>query len=467
MASMIQVLTDVYAETISLDDDVSKRAKQIVTEVVKDTFINAMREEDVLFRSLYRDIFYTGSFYDGLRVGEATEFDLNVVLRLPFCYGNDFCYYDKNSSVGETFGVVPGYALLCSKKSFNLLMPRTHDRYNDYKKLESFFVCTSGYYVFHPEKLRSLFKGVAVKARSNVIRERKLHVLGMENITINIVESGPATTLNILADGLSIDVDLVPVIQFQSDQVFLVPKPHSSDEKMWRLSYPLRERKIIYDNSCAKKVIKLLKRFRDMQGAPWVKMSSYYLKTLVMLTLEDKWHEKQFDKFFIECLEKLLDFVKKHYLPFYFDPECNLFENIYPSTMRNIEGRLKRVLKDITTNCVTHPEGIRKYFMQEECNPESDSGTSRNQVVRQSIPMMIPPDDDDDNCKPANGSTVSVGKFVGGAIAVGAVALGVTAAVGVVSAVAEARKNERRKDERRQLAETNNDDRQSDECSLM
>lgn len=38
-----------------------------------------MCEEDDLFRKMFKEVHHTGSFYDGLRVRNAKEFDLNLV----------------------------------------------------------------------------------------------------------------------------------------------------------------------------------------------------------------------------------------------------------------------------------------------------------------------------------------------------------------------------------------------------
>ena len=43
-----------------------------------------MRTVDPMFDQLFQKIYHTGSFYDRLRVGQATEFDLNIVLKMPF-----------------------------------------------------------------------------------------------------------------------------------------------------------------------------------------------------------------------------------------------------------------------------------------------------------------------------------------------------------------------------------------------
>lgn len=45
-----------------------------------------MKEEDVLFKAMYRRISGAGSYYDGLKVGKPDEFDVDVVIRLPISY---------------------------------------------------------------------------------------------------------------------------------------------------------------------------------------------------------------------------------------------------------------------------------------------------------------------------------------------------------------------------------------------
>ena len=42
--------------------------------------VNAMKKNDVLFKSLFREIYYSGSYYDGLKIRGPDEFDLNIVL---------------------------------------------------------------------------------------------------------------------------------------------------------------------------------------------------------------------------------------------------------------------------------------------------------------------------------------------------------------------------------------------------
>ena len=52
---------------------------KLLFQVIKGYIIFLMREEDEVFDKLFKEVHHTGSFYDGLRVGNAKEFDLNLV----------------------------------------------------------------------------------------------------------------------------------------------------------------------------------------------------------------------------------------------------------------------------------------------------------------------------------------------------------------------------------------------------
>ena len=44
-----------------------------------------MKESDELFKTLYQQVYFSGSYYDGLKIGKPDEFDLNIVIdKTPF-----------------------------------------------------------------------------------------------------------------------------------------------------------------------------------------------------------------------------------------------------------------------------------------------------------------------------------------------------------------------------------------------
>ena len=130
--------------------------------------------------------------------------------------------------------------------------------------------------VLLPVKVRDWFRRVVDKAVKYY--EPYPFYLWQDEVTIqryNWRQYSPAATLKIkVANDLKVDIDLVPVFTYGEDM--LVPKTHPGKEyqKVWRLSYPAVEREQLKYQSCAKKVIRQLK---------WDWVSSYYLKTVVML----------------------------------------------------------------------------------------------------------------------------------------------------------------------------------------
>ena len=66
--------------------DCSNCSDYIVTmcwQVLLCTMLNEMKSVDETFRELYRQNHYVGSYYENLRVGHPTEFDINLELQLP------------------------------------------------------------------------------------------------------------------------------------------------------------------------------------------------------------------------------------------------------------------------------------------------------------------------------------------------------------------------------------------------
>lgn len=86
------------AKFITLKDDEIKRNNQILHNILSQ-ITKKMVDCDPFFKKLYTCIFYGGSFYDGIRVGHAEEFDLDLLMHLP-------------SSAGPTISVSNGNGFL-------------------------------------------------------------------------------------------------------------------------------------------------------------------------------------------------------------------------------------------------------------------------------------------------------------------------------------------------------------------
>lgn len=72
--------------TLSEEDRLKK--VKIFKETVEEHVIKHMKAADKLFEALFQNVYYAGSYFDGLKVGSANEFDLNLRLKLPFQTGD-------------------------------------------------------------------------------------------------------------------------------------------------------------------------------------------------------------------------------------------------------------------------------------------------------------------------------------------------------------------------------------------
>jgi hypothetical protein len=52
-------------------------------QVLLNTMLSEMKRVDETFREVYRQPHYVGSYYENLRVGHPSEFDINLELQLP------------------------------------------------------------------------------------------------------------------------------------------------------------------------------------------------------------------------------------------------------------------------------------------------------------------------------------------------------------------------------------------------
>lgn len=77
-------LDELYKKHCPLDSELCTRAVAVVRECIEMTFIPKMEELDDLFGNLYSKIHHAGSYYDGLRIVKPTEFDLDIMLKMPF-----------------------------------------------------------------------------------------------------------------------------------------------------------------------------------------------------------------------------------------------------------------------------------------------------------------------------------------------------------------------------------------------
>ena len=301
------------------------------------TFIPKMEELDDLFGNLYSKIHHAGSYYDGLRIVEPTEFDLDIMLKMPFPK------HLMKLDFGNSFPIPSGFARYYRSsppKDVKTTKKLTKDQ-------ERLFLAFFDENLLLPVRVRNWFRTVVDKAVSYFELHPLYHLRNKVTIQkCNWRKCSPAATIKVKVDqDLEVEIDLVPV--FPHGEEMLVPKNYPGDEyqKVWRLSYPSLEKRLLKGQSCAKKVIRILKLFRD-QFEDWKWVSTYYLKTAVMLKIREGevWSDTQLGEKFEKMLQVLQQHFQRKHLPSLHNPGLNLLGHTKSATLCNAERRLNRFI---------------------------------------------------------------------------------------------------------------------------
>ncbi|XP_053600808.1 cyclic GMP-AMP synthase-like receptor isoform X1 [Plodia interpunctella] len=365
-----EVFLQINHDYVKID---KKEAKynNVVLRFVLDEILNKMRECDSLFDSMKPKLDYLGSYYDGLRVGHPTEFDINVILKLPINY-KKIKLDCTNTEYDYTNVIMPS--------EFRRLCKSTTTARKGFTKTELWCDNTHRLSV---KKFRSWMQSVVDSALNKLPMSNGRHVLIVKNICYKLSAklSGPANTITIHKTTNNIDVDLVPTFAFDlpkkpissavdffreefknNSRYFIVPKP-TKDEYLWRLTFPFQERACMRSKNNFKSAVKLIKLLRDTQR--FDALASYYIKTLFL------WEtKKQNDKFWSQSLSSLVvymltllrDHLANKEIKNYWCSENNLLDKLKEETCKNWANKLSYIIKDIEQKKNQNPYFILKYF---------------------------------------------------------------------------------------------------------
>ncbi|XP_063917364.1 cyclic GMP-AMP synthase-like receptor isoform X3 [Zophobas morio] len=318
---------------------------EIIGDVVP-RFIDTMKQQDPLFDAMFRRVFYGGSYYDGLKVGDPGEFDLDLLLDLP--------RYAQPELVDSIY---PGFVQLqVNRLDAWMRQPEALPSYSNFGRLldDNRHVNT--------DKVLSWMEGLVQRSLNNFVAGNSLRV--------TFSKSGPALTLHIVAPTTKMDVDLVPCFVFRDDkwpsgfrrnpvpskpEFFVVPKnPKDSADvsRFWRLSFQEQERVMIDNKLTLKPTLKLLKKMRDSNNATWI--PSYYIKTMFLhacLTKSESYWRRPLSDVFVDMLKEYQQYVKQGQIPYFWNEKNNLFhQKVNKKTFKNVSRWLDKAIKKIEKN---------------------------------------------------------------------------------------------------------------------
>ncbi|XP_056644112.1 cyclic GMP-AMP synthase-like receptor isoform X1 [Diorhabda sublineata] len=369
------VLQKINGKFISLPDNDIKRNNQIIQQLL-DLIVTEMEQKNTLFKSLHNRTFYGGSYYDGLRVGQPDEFDLDLLLLLP-----------KKVDIIQKIANVPGYVTLQLDLTNLLKQAELKERYKGIEKL----LDDKNY--LDNDKVRRWMEGVVVSALNKFQCKNGSYSFNIDMGTLygNVHKSGPAFTLKIegIIDNkkINLDIDLVPCFELTKEywpqsppfrknstsktNFFIVPKPIKGtgqvNNRNWRLSFQEQERELMKSKAYLKPSIKLLKKLRDTQKLNAI--ASYYIKTVALSEIEKRETEfwnTSLSTVFMTLLKSFAQMLEKGEINYYWNKKNNLIKAISEQTRSNWSRRLRKIIKDVEGHLVDTPTTIAEYILTPE-----------------------------------------------------------------------------------------------------
>ena len=216
----MQSLKKFVLKKSKLDEEEKHKSNKII-EFIREVLLRRMCENNDLFNAMYRELYYTGSSYDGLKICEPDEYDLNLILRPKIPELNIYHVHDADGRIKPGYvlygfhqDLLPEYMLNPFSQEVLKLTKLYGERYvMDPNKFKSWVVD------IFTQSLSSLRNQFGHYGISDVKKERKKRKGARTAITLNIL----------LESGLYVDVDLVPVFSFKGKSV---KKKHY--QKLWK-----------------------------------------------------------------------------------------------------------------------------------------------------------------------------------------------------------------------------------------
>jgi hypothetical protein len=352
---MENILHKVSRRFISPSEEDIHRNNEIFESVINVLVLENMQSVDPVFASMFKRVFYGGSYCDGLHVGRTYDYDLNLLLVTP-----------QDASPNLQQSTFPSHIQLQVKNTSWL---RTSPVYSNFKQT---FLDDDDYLI--TDKALTWIKSIVQKGFHLLPCTGGRHYLSTEvgEFPVYFSESGPAVTLHIDVDGdYRIDVDLVICFVFTEDkwpprfspnpyskiiswmgpttnlnEFFIVAKkPKDVPDyylhgRHWRLSFQEQERELIADKGKLMAAGRLLKKMRNKEQHN--KIASYYIKTVILFMVKqrsDAFWKQPLSTVLLDVLETYTKYIRDKKIPYYWNEEYNLIGHIDDRTLTNFADR--------------------------------------------------------------------------------------------------------------------------------
>lgn len=331
---MARTLIQIYNEHVKIDKAVTVVYKKVLDIVLKNVIDN-MKQQSPIFDELYSRIYYTGSFYDGLKIGSTEqEFDLNIVFGIKRSHLE---IVDLGTEPKK-----PNFGFLRFTKS----CPTDAEKSICFERDGGLFLS--------PEKMFRLIETSGDRALTNLIDGEVFKITRSIGAPYTLKVSGTLENMPIKCDidfvpSIELDIEVLPRDGQDSiydrvhkmKETFPCPQKDFMAISLWRadgnkfeLDFHNIERGILYNKGCVKTVVKLIKYLRDVKGGSFFKLWSHLLKTVVMHQVIKKqddttyWSEKNLEKCFIDSVTALYNGLDVGIIADVFFPSFNMLTRI-------------------------------------------------------------------------------------------------------------------------------------------
>lgn len=182
---------------------------------------------------------------------------------------------------------------------------------------------------------------------------------------------GCAHTIVATSSSRTISFDFVPAFEYtnsswplpapdvdlnvrKSFNWFAIPQQKSpADDRTFMVCAPHWEREMMSDKQNLKNVIRLMKAMRDTHNQGLPHLSSYMLKTVILLQLKHRsnsYWQQDLGTLYTDMWKKLDEYFRAGNLPFFLAPGCNHFDRMKPidfNKCKTTVAELNRKLQNI------------------------------------------------------------------------------------------------------------------------
>ncbi|KAF7279742.1 hypothetical protein GWI33_006775 [Rhynchophorus ferrugineus] len=372
-------VVDIYKNHIALPKEAVDINNKVLDKVLK-YFEQKMKEKDELFKYLYQNHYFGGSYYDGSKISHPNEYDIDLL----------FCIR-KNLDVRVQSSKRPGFVYVYYKPSDSEKDSEIMRKLGVGKKLMD----NENY--LSTEKVYHWLESVIQRCMNELPKDKGGQYIEFDYkdeikvVYIKLHKGKPAFTLKLKMESYpEISVDLVGCFLFNNDQwpnkndgyrknpipskpnFFVVPKsPKNIDSKnldrYWRLSFQEQEKQIMAGDNfkSLKPALKIIKKIRDKYNHP---VASYFIKTVFLWTIEDKandtkfWHQP-LATVFMEMLKIYSQYMQDNNIPYYWNKRFNLLVTV--QNAEQIGKTLKNMTDDIDRN-LTRENILENYILNKE-----------------------------------------------------------------------------------------------------